>query len=62
MSDEQQFAAAGDLLRAHLKRNGGDERPSLASIQDFAAVLGQGCANHSTSTVAEIGNGIALPD
>jgi hypothetical protein len=62
MSDTQQFAAAGDMLWAHLKRNGAKERPGRSSVEGFQTVLGQGCADHDKAMISEIGEGIGLPD
>ena len=62
MSDKQQFAAAGDLLWAHLQDNGAKDRPDRSSIEGFQTVLGQGCTRDETATVKEIGEGIGLPD
>lgn len=62
MSDEQQFAAAADMLWVHLKGNGAKERPDRSSVEGFQTVLGQACGDDETATIAEIGDGIGLPD
>lgn len=62
MSDRQQFAAAGDLLWKHLQGNGAKDRPDRASIEGFQTVLGQSCAERETAMIAEVGEGIGLPD
>jgi hypothetical protein len=62
MSDDQQFAAAADLMGDHLWDNGATERPDYQPILDFQSVLGQACAAKPTASVAEVAARIGFPD
>jgi hypothetical protein len=62
MSDDQQFAAAADLIWEHDSKRGATERPEHQPIRDYQSVMGQACAKKPQDTILQVADRIGFPD